>query len=130
MLGIMAKVPDFKATPKPFGGRPLGVQNKIPAELRARLKEIVDGQIENVPLWFATVATGIPELGLKPDPKGCIMLLGMLSEYVLPKLTRVEHVGNEGAALQVEQIVRVIVDSKADVAAASAMQAAAAENDR
>lgn len=75
-------------TGRKFGGRKKGTPNKQTKEIRDLFQEIIETNIKNIDAWVNEIA--------QKSPEKAIGLLLKLSEYVLPKLNRieVEHVPN------------------------------------
>lgn len=77
------------------GGRRAGVPNKVTADVRAAVGELVRRNFSKVESWLLEIEDPAKRVGLFLD----------LCEYHIPKLGRVEHTGKDGEALTV-QIVR------------------------
>lgn len=69
-------------TGKKFGGRTKGTPNKQTAEIREAYKALIESNLENMSKWIKTIA--------KDNPEKAIDLMIKLSEYVVPKLNRME----------------------------------------
>lgn len=69
-------------------GRPVGSKNKQTQAIRQAYQELVEGNLENLNIWLATVA--------EKDPKEAFEMMIKLSEYVIPKLARTELTGQDG----------------------------------
>lgn len=72
-------------------GRPVGSKNKQTQAIRQAYQELVEGNLENLNTWLATVA--------EKDPKEAFEMMIKLSEYVIPKLARTELAGADGEDL-------------------------------
>jgi hypothetical protein len=97
----------------PDAGRKKGSQNKVTKEFKAIVQDLIDENQDNVKLWLARVANGVPGEyqtnadGLREtvrypvvaDPARAVDLISKLAEYVAPKLTRTEVTGPGGQAL-------------------------------
>ena len=84
--------------------RPAGIPNKATANARAAIGRFVDRNMDRLDSLSDQIEQDQgPQAAWK-----CIM---DLVEYHVPKLARTEHVGEDGNAIRVEQIQRVIVDS-------------------
>lgn len=83
-------------------GRPPGKPNAITAEVRQILKAAIDK-------CAPTAARKLEEL-LEADPAAGLKAFGALAEFVIPKLGRLEHTGEDGGAIQV--VVRTYGDEK------------------
>lgn len=87
------------------GGRQPGSVNKATKDFRATVTKVLESNAENVAVWLAQVANGIPEdkdLGIKgvpAAPEKALDLLAKLAEFAAPKLARTEHVGEGGGAI-------------------------------
>ncbi|MFB6306417.1 MAG: hypothetical protein ABEH43_05430 [Flavobacteriales bacterium] len=69
---------------KKTGGREKGTPNKLTKELRATLKNALDGELEK-----------LPEHLEKLEPKERVELLIKLMPYVVPKVESVNHSHDE-----------------------------------
>lgn len=74
------------------GGRKSGTPNKVNQEFRETVKKLLDDNANNVALWLHQVATG--SHGKDPAPEKALDLLAKLAEYAAPKLSRMEHTGD------------------------------------
>lgn len=98
------------------GGRKKGVPNKVTSEARAVLAAIVEKKLGELDAMIDECRYGIeiektvtgpdgkPQtvLGrLNADPGRAAKLVLEAAEYCLPKLGRVEHVGENGAPIQI-----------------------------
>lgn len=84
-----------KGLPK-TGGRQKGVSNKVSAEFRETVRQLLEDNADNVRRWLAEVAEGDGSENTKPDPGKALDLLVKLAEFAAPKLSRVEgHVSTE-----------------------------------
>ena len=86
-------------TPK-TGGRKNGVPNKVNAEFRETVRQLLEDNSKNVGRWLTLVAEGDGTDACKPDPGKALDLLAKLAEFAAPKLNWTEHVGDGGAAIQ------------------------------
>jgi hypothetical protein len=80
---------NFKGKPGP--GRPKGVPNSVTYGTRQLFTKLVDMNLDNATKWLERVA--------KKDPARAFELLMRASEFVLPRMTRMENTGANGAAL-------------------------------
>lgn len=82
------------------GGRRPGSPNKATKEFRDTVTRLLSDNAENVAIWLAQVAEGVPETegvkGVPADPAKALDLLAKLAEYAAPKLNRTEHTGSDG----------------------------------
>jgi hypothetical protein len=85
-------------------GRPAGSVNRTTRDSRAAIASFVDGNIPKFTRWLDQVSEGIPQYDgagnvivdergsvvwlVKPDPLAAIKVVGDLTEYHLPKLSR------------------------------------------
>lgn len=65
-------------------GRPQGAQGKLTTELRAQLKLMIEGELERLPDYLATL----------PDPERLQIVLKLLP-FVLPKVSQVSFMEGE-----------------------------------
>ncbi len=70
------------------GGRPKGSQNKTTKEIREAYQRLVEGNLDNMSLWLARIAS--------EDEEKAFDLMLKLSEYVIPRLARQEVTGKDG----------------------------------
>jgi hypothetical protein len=93
------------------GGRRAGTPNKITLEQRALVKTLLDKKLPDLEAMIDETRFGIEieketETGtvvgrLNADPKGAAELMIKLMEFSIPKLGRMEHVGDEGGPMRV-----------------------------
>jgi len=86
-------------TPK-TGGRKKGVPNKVNAEFRETVRQLLEDNSKNVGRWLTLVAEGDGTDACKPDPGKALDLLAKLAEFAAPKLSRTEHTGPDGGPVQ------------------------------
>lgn len=67
---------------QPGAGRPKGVQNKVTAEFKVALNNLLELSAPKMADWLEQVA--------QTDPGKALDQLGRLAEYVHPKLARTE----------------------------------------
>ena len=84
-----------KGKPKAYG-RKAGTPNKVTTEFRDTVRSLLESNSENVARWLTDVADGNEEKNVKSDPGRALDLLSKLAEYASPKLSRAEHVGQDG----------------------------------
>ena len=72
-------------------GRPKGRGNKVTMEIREAYQRLVEGNLDNMTTWLASVAAD--------DPEKAFDLMLKLSEYVIPRLARQEITGADGSDL-------------------------------
>jgi hypothetical protein len=78
-------------------GRPKGTPNRSTTEFRDTIRDLLEGNKDNVSKWLADIAEGDEEQDRRPDPYRALDMLAKLAEYAAPKLARTEHVGaNDG----------------------------------
>lgn len=90
-------------------GRPKGSVNKVTATAREAIALVADGMAPEFEKWLGKIAEGTPkELGedgkpktwlVKPDPRGAAEVYLKAIEYHIPKLSRAEVTGANGASL-------------------------------
>lgn len=81
---------------KTGGGSRRGVPNKLTREFRDVVTKLLENNADNMGAWLDAVA--------QVDPGKALDLLCKLAEYAVPKLSRAEHVGNEGGPLHVKVV--------------------------
>lgn len=100
---------------KKYGGRVKGTPNKATADARQAIAQFVDGNAHRLTEWLDSVAEGVktqeqdPETGemvekwvVPPNPGKAFDLFQSVVEYHVPKLARMEHVGDPENPMQVE----------------------------
>lgn len=100
---------------KKYGGRVKGTPNKATADARQAIAQFVDGNAHRLTEWLDSVAEGVktqeqdPETGemtekwvVPPNPAKTFDLFQSVVEYHVPKLARMEHVGDPENPMQVE----------------------------
>ena len=94
-------------------GRPVGAVNKHTAIAKEAIAKFVDKNSPRMQHWLEEVASGIPKTDkegcirydkngdivwiVPPNPEKAFLMLQAVMEYHLPKLARVESVGDEAA---------------------------------
>ena len=92
-------------------GRPVGAVNKHTAIAKEAIAKFVDKNSPRMQHWLEEVASGIPKTDkegcirydkngdivwiVPPNPEKAFLMLQAVMEYHLPKLARVESVGDE-----------------------------------
>lgn len=82
------------------GGRQKGTPNKSTKEIRDAFQVFVEGNTDNFEKWLNQVA--------KNNPAKAIELVVSISEYILPKLSRVDgslDVKSDGKAISINYVV-------------------------
>lgn len=105
---------------KKYGGRVKGTPNKATADARQAIAQFVDKNAHRLTDWLDAVAEGVkeevenPETGevetkwiVPPNPAKAFDLFQSVVEYHVPKLARMEHVGDPDNPLQVDHHVTV-----------------------
>jgi hypothetical protein len=78
-------------------GRPKGTPNRSTTEFRDTIRDLLEGNKDNVSKWLTDIAEGDITQDRRPDPYKALDMLAKLAEYAAPKLARTEHVGaNDG----------------------------------
>lgn len=101
-------------------GRRAGIPNKATADARRAIAQFVDGNAHRLTEWLDSVAEGVktqeqdPKTGevvekwvVPPNPAKAFDLFQSVIEYHVPKLARMEHVGDAENPLQVDHHVTV-----------------------
>jgi len=83
-------------------GRPKGVPNRSTTEFRETIRDLLEGNKDNVSKWLADIAEGDITQDRKPDPYKALDMLSKLAEYAAPKLARTEHVGNNDGPIEMK----------------------------
>jgi hypothetical protein len=63
-------------------GKPLGAENHITKDIKQAYKELIENNVDNLTKWLSDIA--------KNNPEKAIYILINLSEYVIPKLGRID----------------------------------------
>ena len=83
---------------KKTGGRTKGTPNKSTRDIREAYRMLIENNLDSLTKWLEEVAV--------KDPAKAIYILSDLSEYVLPKLSRVEtDLTTKGEKIQSNTIV-------------------------
>ena len=86
------------------GGRAHGTPNKATAEARAAVATLVDGNVDRLQEWLEQIACGVADEHGKfivpPNPAKAFELLLDVLEYHVPKLSRIEHTGDDGGPIE------------------------------
>jgi hypothetical protein len=82
-----------KGGKRPGAGRPKGSPNKLHAATKETVKAFVDEKAHRIGELWDDVA--------EVDKAKAIALWGQIAEYVLPKLGRLEHSGEDGGPVKV-----------------------------
>ncbi|MGL6124820.1 MAG: hypothetical protein ACRC1W_17905 [Shewanella sp.] len=77
-------------------GRPAGVPNKATMKAREAIAAFVDDNAYRLSLWLDEVASGNPELDVKPNPAKAFELFQSVIQYHIPKLANTELTGKDG----------------------------------
>jgi hypothetical protein len=88
------------------GGRQPGSPNKATKEFRATVTKLLEDNAENVATWLAQVAEGHGDV--KAAPEKALDLLAKLAEFAAPKLSRAEHTGADGGAIDTSLTVTFV----------------------
>ena len=79
-------------------GRPAGVPNKSTTMAREAIARFVDGNAHKMQEWLEQVADGVKndkdKYVVLPNPEKAFGMLQTVMEYHIPKLSRVEQVGD------------------------------------
>jgi len=87
-------MPFIKGTPKPKGsGKKKGTENKATKDIKEAYRQLIEKNLDNMTKWLETIAY--------KDPAKAINIISELSEYVIPKLARSEHVGEDGGDIKI-----------------------------
>lgn len=87
-----------KGEPRPAGsGRGKGTPNKITRDLRLMIRSFVEHGWEHALKDYEKLR--------KKDPGYALRVFARLTEYGVPKLQRVEHVGEGGGPVKMEYVV-------------------------
>lgn len=79
LLPVPVATAEPTSRPRNLGGRPKGSPNKLPRELRARLKEILESKASDVERWLDSAAAA--------DPAEGVRLYCGLAQFILPRLS-------------------------------------------
>jgi hypothetical protein len=93
-----------KAKPPAAGmGRRKGVPNKATGMAREAIAKLVEGNIDQLQGWLAAIAADE-----KQGPAVAFKLLMDVMEYHIPKLSRAEHTGADGGAIDTSLTVTFV----------------------
>ena len=105
---------------KKTGGRVAGTPNKVTKEAREAIASFVDGNAHRLTEWLDQVAAGVKkpvkddtgevigeEYVVPPNPAKAFDMFQSVVEYHVPKLARMEHVGNDERPVVIEHQVDV-----------------------
>jgi hypothetical protein len=89
-------------------GRKAGVPNKSTTMAREAIARFVDGNAHKMQEWLEQVANGVKndedKYVVLPNPEKAFGMLQTVMEYHIPKLARVEQVGDATAPVRHEHI--------------------------
>jgi hypothetical protein len=83
------------------------VPNKVTQDARAAIAAFVDGNAHRMVGWLDDVAKGVPDktkpgaYHVPPNPSRAFDMMQAVIEYHVPKLSRVEQVGEGGGPITV-----------------------------
>lgn len=80
------------------GGRQAGTPNKVTREFRETVRNLLEGNADNIAVWLAQVAEGHGDV--RPAPDKALDLLAKLAEFAAPKLSRTEVTGEDGGPVK------------------------------
>jgi hypothetical protein len=72
-------------------GRKAGVPNKNTQAIKDAYQLLIENNLDNLKGWLEKIA--------EKDPEKAIRIISDLSEYIIPKLARKEHVGEDGGPI-------------------------------
>ena len=75
-------------------------------EFRDMVSWLLETNSGNIATWIDKIANGDSSKGIRADPGRALGLLLEMAEFAAPKLSRTEHVGDGGGAIQVETAER------------------------
>ena len=73
------------------GGKTKGSSNKATKDIKEAYQQLIENNLDNLTVWLKQIAA--------KDPEKAIRIISDLSEYVIPKLARREHTGEDGKEL-------------------------------
>lgn len=82
----------------PGPGRKKGVPNKVTMEIREAFKNLIEQNTPNMIGWMEEVA--------ETDPAKALSLCADLAEFIVPKLSRAEHTGENGGPIKTEASIK------------------------
>lgn len=91
---------------RPGAGRPLGSPNRATAEVRAAIAKLMEETAPKMQDWLERVAA--------EDPARALDIVVKLAEYHIPKLGRIEMMGEGGGPIPVTAVVNVTIGPQTD----------------
>lgn len=104
----------FEKGNKKSRGRPAGVPNKASTEFRMAVNNLLNHGAPKMIEWLDAVANGNPAAKVKPDPGKALDMMAKLAEYAAPKLSRVEHAGDEASPVRTVTRIELVGFSNAN----------------
>jgi len=100
--------PAVKRKPPAAGkGRVKGTPNKATGLAREAIAKLVEGNVDQLQGWLAKIAADE-----KQGPAVAFKLLMDVMEYHIPKLSRAEHVGDGGGAIETVSRIELVPMTK------------------
>jgi hypothetical protein len=93
----------FKKGKPKTGGRKKGVTNVVQKDIKEAFKRLLENNLDNMTIWIEKIG--------KKNPSYAFTLMLQLAEYNIPKLSRAEMTGTDGADLTMN-IVRTVISKK------------------
>jgi len=90
-----------------LAGRKKGQINKKTLRFKSAMNNLLEMNAENMNKWLEQVA--------RDDPKGALDCIFKMAEYIYPKISRIEHTGEDGGALTIEHMIQSLQSNPVEI---------------